>query len=426
VVTAGAGVRPRGTDLLVLLGLAIVAALVFGRVLDVRPLGEDNFYVFSWIDGAHASNLLRLDPSIYPEWRPLAYQTIWLQYQWAGLARMADYYVVNIGVWVLTAWLVYRISVHLTGSLAASCVAALFVLTEPRASPAVAWVVERQASMACLFGLLACWIVVRADARRLAPAELAVAGVALLASALSKEYGLAFSGALVVYAWMERRRELAAIALGAGVMYGALRLVFAGGAAEPYCGDLGFFFAVRKGGCYQADLASAAQMLYNVVATGIGSFVRGLFTGDGRIGIARLPLLLSLCWLVVTIAGWRRGPRAMRLALLAIAGNTVLSFLLYEPRNQLVAVAAIGLLIGAGVAVLTMRGPTPMRTGVVIAVAALLAIQTVRTHSAVSEEVDQLLQQDPCSYLVEHPTAVPFAERVKSRYGGHWECGTPR
>ncbi len=428
-MNVGTGTRTRGADAIVLFGLAVIAVLLFGRVFDVRPFGEDNFYVFSWIDRASAGSLLHLDPSIYPEWRPLAYQTVWLQYQWAGLARMSDYYVFNVGVWVLVAWLVYLLTVQLTASRLAACAAALFVVTEPRAIPAVSWIVERQSSMACLFGLLAWWAVVRSGGRRLAPIELTGVGFALLASALSKEYGLAFSGALLVYGWLERRREIVTSAIAAGLLYAVLRLVFARGAAEPYCGDIGYLFTVRKGACYHADLATAGQMIYNIAATAIGSVLQGLFREDGRLGLARLPLILSSCWLAFTVAGWWMGSRDVRRSWLIVAGNTLLSFMLYQPRNQLVAVVAIALLIGSGVAVLAGQDRARsartawMRSAVFVMVGTLLAVQAIRTRKAVSEEVDQLLAQNPCSATAEHPEAVPFAMRVKTLYDGRWDCG---
>jgi hypothetical protein len=345
---------------------------------------------------------------------------------------MADYYVVNLAIWALAAWLVYRIVYHLVPSVPAAFAAAVFVLADLRAIPSVAWIVERQSSMACLFGLMAVLQVIRAGARRLSRLEWIALGGLLLASALSKEYGLAFMGALVVYAWWERRIDLAVPAVAAAIAYGALRLTFAGGAASEYCEDMGYFFAERIGVCYNGlDRASLAQMAYNVAATGVGSLVRGLFSENGRIAIARLPLLLSLLWGAVMVAGWARGPKALRLVGLVIAGNTALSFMLYQARNQLVAVCAVGVIVGAGVAaVLAIRqhgaASRWVRGGLAAAVAGLLVVQVVRARTAVGDEVDQLMHQDPCRMVPEHPEVAAFARRVKTQYGTGGECTVPR
>ena len=66
-----------------------------------------------------------------------------------------------------------------------------------------------------------------------------VAGVSVLlfGSALSKEYGLAFAGALFLWAWLDRRPAFSMAAVVALVGYGLLRVSAAGGAsAVTFCG----------------------------------------------------------------------------------------------------------------------------------------------------------------------------------------------
>ena len=90
---------------------------------------------------------------------------------------------------------------------------------------------ERQSSLACLFGLAAWLTIARAGNDRLTPAASAGVSLLLLASILSKEYGLAFAGATAAYAIGERRRNLAAAAVAA---VGHLR-----GTANRTCGRRG-------------------------------------------------------------------------------------------------------------------------------------------------------------------------------------------
>jgi hypothetical protein len=151
VATSHQGLR----HVAVLVALLVIGALVYAPVFHLLPLGEDNFYVLGWADGASGRTLLTVDPSIYPEWRPLAYLTVWLQYQWVGIERFTDYYAVDIALWVAAAWLVYRIVEGLASSTVAGTAAALFVLVDSRAVAPVAWIVGRQGSLACVFGLFA-------------------------------------------------------------------------------------------------------------------------------------------------------------------------------------------------------------------------------------------------------------------------------
>src|SRR6185295_1256793 len=108
-----------------LAGLVVATVLVgvawwtFADALSVRPLGGDNLYVLSWANRTSLHGLLQVDPVIYPEWRPLAYATIWLQFEWARLDPIASYHVVNIVLWASCAWFVWAIVKHVTRSNAA-------------------------------------------------------------------------------------------------------------------------------------------------------------------------------------------------------------------------------------------------------------------------------------------------------------------
>jgi len=403
----------------VLVVLAAVGLAVYGRVFTLKPFGEDNFYILQWVDRAPAAALLRLNPAIYPEWRPLAYVTIWLQYRLDGLTRIQDYYAVNLALWVTAAWLVYRVALHVAPSAWAAAAGGMFVLTDARALQTQTLIVDRQTPMACIFGLLAVWLFLRTRDRRLAGgAGWLLAGL-LLASALSKEYGLAFAGGLAIYAALERRLDVVAAAVAGALAYVTLRLCIVHGGFGVYCEDMGFFFD-RRTVCYDGiDAHGLGQMAYNAAASAVGTLVPGLFTDWGQIAPTRRVLPLSLAWLAVIAIGFRGGSRPVRLAAWIAAGVAALGFMSYAGRNQVVAVCALGLAVAAGLAAAADRlsgSPRWVRAAGAAAIVAALALQAGRTRTLTIEEVDQLAHQDPCAELVEHPEAASFARRVQALY----------
>jgi len=400
--------------------LAAAGAWLYAPVFGIVPRGEDNLYVLSWADRASLSTLATVDPAIYPEWRPLAYLTVRLQYAWAGVGRVADYYVFNIAVWVLAAWLVYLVVRRWTRSRGAAVAAGLLVLVDPRAISPVAWIIGRQGTMACASGMAAVWLVLRSDGLSRRALRAVGIGLLLLASALSKEYGLAFAGALALHAMWSRRADVAASALGSVAVYAGLRIVLASGALAPYCQDMGYFTDLRRGFCIGGiGAAPVAQMAYNVGATAVGSLVRGLLDSDGRPGLSCVSLGLSLVWGAVLAAGWRHDRRAVRFGLSLAGTNALLSVLLYQPRNQVVAVCGIGVAAGAGVAAL-LAGPAGRRRwsrgALLAAVAGLLCLQASRTRTELESEVDALMRQSPCSALAEQPALEPFVDRLDDAY----------
>lgn len=403
--------------------LLAVAYVTFGRAFDLRPLGSDNLYVLSWANRAPASSLARVDPVIYPEWRPLAYLTVWLQYRWSGIDGVVAYQVVNLLIWTLCGWLVYRIVVHLAGSPVAGLAAALLVLTDVRAITAQTLIVERQMTMAAGFGLGAMWMLARSRDRRLSTVEWSGLFLLCLAAALSKEYGLAFAGAIVVYGAFERRADLMLPAGAAAVVYAGLRLGFAGGANAAYCEYMGYFSVVRKV-CYDGfDATGLTQMAYNVSATGIGTVLPGLFSADGKIGLAPFRLVASAGWLAVAVLGWRKGPRLSRLTGLVMLVNTALSFMLYQGRNQIAAVCVLGIVIGVGLTCaerLLQARPAGglLRAGAATAVVVLLWAQIAGTRVEVDEQVADLLSQDPCSEIMHTDQHDPaLIRQIKAKYG---------
>jgi hypothetical protein len=428
VVTADAGAsslnRRAVVEAVVSFGALLAVAVFTGvRIFDIRPLGGDNLYILSWAKRAPWSALLRVDPVVYPEWRPVAFQSVWFQYRWWGSDGIAAYFVFNLLVWTACAWLVYRLVDRLAHSKPAALLAALLVLIDVRSVSTLTLIVERQSSLACLFGLIAIVVVVRGGAR-LTKSEWVGVTLLLMASALSKEYGLAFAVGVGVYALAHRRSDLAVAAVAAGAAYVGLRLGFAGGGTGRFCENMGYFFVVRHNVCYDViDGAALTQMAYNVAATGVDSLLPGAFTNEGQIGIAPFRLAASAIWLALAALGWARGPKVLRVAALVIACNTALNFLFYTNRNQLAAVCAFGVAVGVGIAALdallrSRPGAWITRPAAAVIAVCLLAGYLTRTRAEVASEVDDLLSKDPCVEITHGDQHDPeLIRRFKIKYG---------
>src|SRR6185436_8455391 len=138
-------------------------------------------------------DLVRLDPVIYPEWRPLSFATLWLQYRWQHLDHLGAYHAVNILFWVMCVWIVYQLIVHFTSSRLAAAIVSGLLVTDVRAITAVTNIIERQTTLATMFGLGAIWVVAGDSTKRIGTGKCVAIGLLCLASALSKEYGLAFA-----------------------------------------------------------------------------------------------------------------------------------------------------------------------------------------------------------------------------------------
>jgi hypothetical protein len=401
--------------------LLVVILLIFGTVFETRPFEGDNLYILQWSEFAAASDLPRADPDVYPEWRPLAYATIWLQYQWAGIDHLWTYYLLNVLLWTASGWLVYRIVLQLTGSGGSGLVAAGFVLTSQKLISSFVLIVDRQSSLACLFGLSAWLLVIIVKHRRMTRAERIVVASLLLASALSKEYGLAFAVATALCGLLDSRRDLTMAAAFALASYVGLRFGFASGALATYCEDHGFFF-VQRTVCFDGLNAMAGtQAVYNVVATGFETLLPGLLTTDGVIAINPRRVLISLVFVSLAALGWARGPKTLRLSLFVVIVNVLESFLLFRSRNQVVAVCAIGVAVGCGLSIASsaLRQANVSRRVMTLAIACLFGLLFARAHvvrSLVATRVDDSSVPNACAPGVPNPDRA-FMLRVWQQYG---------
>lgn len=405
----------------VLVAFAVVSLTLGWRVFQMRPFLGDNVRILEWAERTPLSAVPRANPTAYPEWRPLPYATVWLQYRLASFEHLSQYYVVNVLLWAACAWLVFRIVQLLTKSIAAGVAAGLIVLTSTQLVPSFVLIEERQSALACLFGLAA-WLMLVSQ-RLHPPSRWWLSGLALLlaGSSLSKEYGLAFSAAVFLFAVAERWRAGAAAAIAAIALYGTLRIVFAGGALAPYCEEHGYFFASRSVCFDRLDVTVVSQVAYNLAATVAGSLLPGLFFDDGTISISPRWLLFSLMFLGIAVLGWIKGPRTNRIGLLLIGCNAALSFLLYRSRNHAIAVCALAVAVGVGLPIagelMRRTVPSPSVRAITAAIlVAILATRMIVMQRLVSERVALWSVSDPCGPDTPDLSRA-YMERVWQHYG---------
>lgn len=404
----------------VAVALAMLAMLLYWPMFQIRPMVDDNLYPLAWAETASWRSVVAGDAWYYPEWRPLAQVLFRLEHGLIQMRAIPAHYAVNLALWVLCAALVFRLVALLSGSALAAILASVVLLTDLRSLWALILIVEQQTTLACVFGLLALLIVIRADARCLSGGEVATAAALLLASALSKEYGLAFAMAVGGSAVLRRRSDLAWAGLGASVAYTALRFAIAGGAVAPYCERMFFFFEERHLCIAPMQGEGLAQMIYNASATAINLVGQGLLSEEGQPVFARRRLLASAVLVVPMAVALARGSASVVLLALVMGANAALSLVMYHERNQLVGVCAMAVLVGIGVAALQQRlGDRPARHVVVAGLVAVILLQGDLSRRLVAAHAMDADHNDPCETELYRTRdfARPFIHGVKLRYG---------
>jgi hypothetical protein len=460
--------QPRGpfswlVHLAVLGTLSSLAVVLFWKAPDVPAYDTDNLFSLSLgpvVDTRQSLLSLLTEPYAHlPAYRPVPLFTLWLQYKLLGLAP-ESYFVVNIVLLAGMCAVLYALVYRMTGSWAAGCGSALVLLVDPRGTTAVKTIVERQTAIACLLGLLAL-IAVFAPPVRVSPRLLGVAVfLLLLLAALSKEYGLAFSAAVLIAALLNRSarsKAVALAALGAVLAYTALRWGVVGGTTGDYCDDMGYFEHVRRVCFGHAQTprevlltggAELAQHAYNIGAAFLGTFFPFLFNGKGAL-TSNVSIPLAIWSLLVTglaIVAWVRIPRRALPFLVLIFANSVLGLALYRQRNLLVGVAGLYAAAGLGAAHaewLRTRDIRLGRAGIAVAagvVALWVGYQSLgringfqTLYDERARDIVQMMQdnkrvvdkKNPCRYLTsrfaaEHAGTAPIlptvVQHLKLRY----------
>lgn len=399
--------------------LLAISLLIRWPVFGLLPISNHDLYILGWADTTPPGVLVFRDTLLHPHWRPLGYVAVWLEYQLLHLDAVAAYYAVNLLLWVASSWLVYVIVEQLARSKAAAMLAAVAVLTDTRALYTHVWIVENQNSLACVFGLAALLVVVRADDRRLGRARLIGVGLLLLASAFSKEYGVAFAVALAAHAVLQRRSDLAWVSGLAIAVYTGLRLTV-GGPVWPYCEDMAFFFQLREVCLDPSTAESRAQLAYNVAIAAVGIPLQGLLSEEGLLRLDWARMATAGVFLVPAALAVVRGSASVRLIAWVPLVTVPLSALIYRDRNHLIGVCTIGILSGIGLTMGRRLIDAPIwRYAATALLVALLTHQSLRTRDSVRSEVRRLDDTDPCESTIGpfYPYGLSFITKTKLRYG---------
>lgn len=419
--------RAVGRHGLALGAILLVAAGVFGNALFVHPLDPDNMVALSvgplhhpWDYFSGAAHTLRR-----PFYRPAAELTLWLQYHVLHL-QTHSYFAVNIGIWVVCAWLSYAYVAVATGSRVLGSLAALAAMLDGRAILATLWILERQSTIALACGLGALLLaLVPMRRRRLLGASIFAL---LLVAALAKEFGLAFAVAVPLLAYLQRLdwKPVAVAAAAAVGLYAVLRFGVAGGAAGQLCDQMGYFRHTRTV-CYsQTPFSNVKQQVYNAVASFVGTFLPPLFNPDGGLltpsvrGLV-VPVIVS----AAAVVGFVRRPRWSLPLLVLVAVNALLNFVLYRSRNQVIGLTALYAAAAIGLEWLYVRvaAQAGRRAFLVAGVGGAVAVFWLAEQAVLRPRTVQNFQRvaaasDPCEVLPRFPKEIDrsVVRILKERY----------
>jgi hypothetical protein len=411
----GAGLTLRLPSWAVAALLVTAGVALYWPVFHLIPFEEDNVYALAWAASTPASRVLAVDPFYYPEWRPLAYATVWIG-EWLG-APIVSHFAINLALWIACAWLSYGIARRLGGSAVAGILTAMLVLSDPRSTWALVAIIERQTSLACVFGLSATLLVLPIE-RRLPIGRQVTLTALLMASMLSKEYGAAFALALAGHGAFANRADLLRPALLAAAGYIALRLLVVGAIVQPYCEEM-YLFGAARDVCIEVTSASSfPQLAYNAGATLVNLPLLGLLSGTGAPIVAESRLVTGVVLTGLAVVAVTKGPRTSGMLAVVVLANALLSVMIYRDRNQLVGACAMAILAGVGWPLVARTMSNRLaRVALAAALVGLIAAQAALSRALVIERAAIAAQIDPCRLeIMERDFVPPYAARLKSQY----------
>jgi Flp pilus assembly protein TadD len=392
--------------------LVALTALVYFPATRGGFIWDDESYVIGNANLRSAEGLGRIwfEPRTSPQYYPLVFTSLWLNFQAHGLDP-TGYHVVNIALHLLAALLAWRVLVAL-GLPGAWLAAALFAL-HPVHVESVAWITERKNVLSGFFYLASALAYLRfaghTAGRPRQPAVYVLALVLFAAALLSKSVTASLPAALLVAVWWKQGRVrwadvaplLPFLALGAAAGLHTAWLERAHVGAEGAEWHLSLLdrtlIASRALVFYAGKLVWPHPLIFMYPRWEVGS----------GIGWYAFPLLVAgvfaLLWR--QRASWGRGPLA---AALFFAGTLLpaLGFLnVYPMRYTFVAdhyqyLASLGLLAVAGCGLSRLGGAT----GAGVAAALLLAAGSLTWNRAqVFRSAEALwtdtVQRNPSSWM---------------------------
>jgi hypothetical protein len=440
VISRVADATVRHHDVALAAALVVTSLLVFAPALGVYPTFVDNVASLSVAERDSLVSLWQGPVfSFQPTYRPVPFSTLWLQGQIADF-HIWTYHLVNVVIWTACGWLVYLLVRPIVGFRLIALVVALAVLFDERAEWNLWVILERQTSLAVLTGVSALLLTLRLASYRRQRLVLACIGVLLLLSALSIEYGLAFSAAVFTAGLVAKprmRRLVLGVSLAAVVAYAGLRLGLARGTSRDFCESMGYFTQLRPDPTCLSSLSTEArvkQHLYNLGASLVGIVFPSLFSFDGvwePYARERYKLVASFVILALALFGLARRPSATVPFLTLWVANAVLGFYLYRSRNQVVGMIGIYASAGIGAAELVrlMLARPPYLRQAALALSLVAGVWIAFVGLDASHRLMDVRQRernvDPCLALERYPddASVEVVRRIERAFDlGDGEC----
>jgi tetratricopeptide (TPR) repeat protein len=136
--------------------LAALTAAAYSPVVDAGFVFDDSDWLADnpLLQSADGLRRIWLEPSVSPQYYPLTLTSYWLEHQLWGL-QPRGFHLVNVGLHLINAFLLWRVLLMLRLSGAVAWTAALLFALHPVNVMSVAWITERKNTLAMLFSLLA-------------------------------------------------------------------------------------------------------------------------------------------------------------------------------------------------------------------------------------------------------------------------------
>lgn len=418
------------------LGLFLLTLLAYLPALGNGFVWDDDDYVTANPTLRSLAGLARiwLEPGAVPQYYPLTFTTLWLNYQIGGVAPFG-YHLVNILLHATSAVLLWRVlrALSVPGALVA---AALFAV-HPVNVESVAWATERKNTLSGVLYLGSMLAYLRFAGIGSSPRDAtrgdttwrarfategstetwALALVLFLLGLLSKTVVCTLPAALVLLLWWQRgrlvARDLAWLApffvLGAALALVTVRMesghvgavgrdwdlslvdrtLIAGRAIWFYLGKLVWpsplIFVYPR---WTIDAGAAWQYLFPLAAAGAAV---ALWLARGRIGVGPL-----VAWLLFVVT---LGPALGFVNVFPMRYSFVADHFQY-----LASIAPLALLAGAGTIAVRRGGATLQRAGIVAAVVAIgacavLTARQVRVYADLRTLWTDTLAKNPGAWM---------------------------
>jgi hypothetical protein len=345
--------------LVVILAAVVVSVGVlwtFGAYLEAGPGDVGVLLPLEFAATRNTTNFWQLDNAEGP--RVVAYGSFVLQRYVSGL-EIRPYFAVNLGLVAASLVAVFAFVWSASGRLGAAILALLFVSTHEQWVQTNEWLMGRQYTLALLFGIGAMWLRLRAPPTWPVAAAMLVL---LAASALSVDYGLVFSGAILLDATLRRNPRFAAAALAAVAIFLAARFTLSSGIYRTdvlQCNDMAFLWKTRFicTRLISLDPNNVAQIAYNMGAGFIAMVWPSLpllveSPVDGAHGylqsVSLRDVVVAVCILLLAIEGWRRNRTIATLLVGVILSTAILCGPVFRLRALQYGYVAYAILVAIG------------------------------------------------------------------------------